>query len=269
MLAVGIPEYRLPKNLLQQEIEGIKKLGVTIQTNMALGKDFNLKDLFKQGFQAVFIATGAHKSLKMNIPGEDSFNGVYHGVDFLRLVNLHQPQPVGEKVAVVGGGNTAIDAARTALRLGAKEVTILYRRTRKEMPAEEAEIEAAEAEGIKIEYLIAPVEVLGDNGQVTGLKCIRMQLGEPDASGRRRPIPLEGSEHERVFDTIIIAVSQSPEIDFNDGQVTFKLTKWNTITVNPETLETGIPGVFAGGDVVTGPDTVITAMSDGKRAAGD
>ena len=267
MLAVGIPEYRLPKKLLQQEIDGIKKLGVTIQTNMALGRDFNLSDLFKQGFQAVFIATGAHKSLKMNIPGEEDFKGVYHGVDFLRHVNLHQPQPIGEKVAVVGGGNTAIDAARTALRLGAKEVTILYRRTRKEMPAEEAEIEAAEAEGVKIEYLIAPVEVLGEKGQVTALKCTQMELGEPDASGRRRPVPVPGSEHLKSFDTVIIAVSQSPEIDFNQGSLTLKLTKWNTITVNPETLETGIPGVFAGGDVVTGPDTVITAMSDGKRAA--
>jgi len=267
MLAVGIPEYRLPKNLLQQEIEGIKKLGVTIQTNMALGQDFNLEDLFQQEFKAVFIATGAHRSLKMNIPGEDSFQGVYHGVDFLRAVNLKQPQPVGEKVAVIGGGNTAIDAARTALRLGAQEVTILYRRTRKEMPAEEAEIIAAEKEGVKIEYLTAPTEVLGEKGQVTGLKCIRMELGEPDSSGRRRPLPIEGSDHNRQFDTVIIAVSQSPEIDFAQGQKALKLSKWQTIVVNPETLETDWPGVFAGGDVVTGPDAVITAMSDGRRAA--
>jgi len=267
MLAVGIPEYRLPKNLLNSEIDYIKKMGVTIKTKMALGKDFSIEDLKKQGYKAIYIATGAHKSLKMKIPGEEDFKGVYHGVDFLRNINLGKPQAVGKQVAVIGGGNTAIDAARTALRSGAKEVTILYRRTRKEMPAEEYEIQAAEEEGVKIQYLVAPVEVLGKAGKVIRLKCIKMELGEPDSSGRRRPVPVEGSEHELAFDTIIIAVSQSPEIDFVCPKAAFNITKWNTLEVNHETLETNIEGVFAGGDVVQGPATVISAMGYGKRAA--
>ncbi|MCX7974319.1 MAG: NAD(P)-binding protein [Candidatus Aminicenantes bacterium] len=266
MLAVGIPKYRLPREILNREIDYIKKMGVTIKTNLALGKDFSIEDLFNQGFKAVYIATGAHKSLKMDIPGED-LAGVWHGVDFLRNVNLGKPQAVGERVAVVGGGNTAIDAARTALRLGAKEVTILYRRTRKEMPAEEAEIRAAEEEGVKIKYLIAPIEVLGKEGKICGVRCIRMELGEPDSSGRRRPVPVKGSEHDLAFDTLLIAVSQAPEIDFISDKTPFKTTRWGTLEVNPETLETNIKGVFAGGDVVLGPATVIAAISDGKRAA--
>ncbi|MCK4430458.1 MAG: FAD-dependent oxidoreductase [Candidatus Aminicenantes bacterium] len=267
MLAVGIPEYRLPKKLLNSEIDYIKGMGVSIKTGIALGKDFSIKDLFKQGYKAIYIATGAHKSLKMKIPGEEEFVGVYHGVDFLRNINLGNSQPVENRVAVIGGGNTATDAARTALRRGAKEVTILYRRTRKEMPAEEAEIQAAEEEGVKIQYLIAPVEVLGKSGKVVGLKCINMELGEPDSSGRRRPVPLEGSKHDLGFDMVIIAVSQSPDIEFVDDQTNFKLSKWNTFEVNQETLETNVQGVFAGGDVVKGPATVILAMGYGKRAA--
>ncbi len=267
MLAVGIPEYRLPKNLLNNEIDYIKKMGVTIKTDTALGKDITLDGLFKKGYKAIYVATGAHKSLKMKIPGEEDYEGVYHGVDFLRNINLGKPQPVGERIAIIGGGNTAIDAARTALRCGAKEVIILYRRTRKEMPAEEYEIQAAEEEGVKIQYLIAPVEVLGKKGKITGLRCIKMQLGEPDSSGRRRPIPIEGSEHDLPFETVIIAVSQSPELDFISSKKSFNVTKWSTLEVNPETLETNIKGVFAGGDVVLGPATVIAALSDGKRAA--
>jgi heterodisulfide reductase subunit A len=267
MLTVGIPEYRLPKKILKRDIEYIKKLGVDIKTNKALGKDFDIKALKKMGYQAVYIATGAHSSRKMDIPGEEEYEGVYHGVDFLRNISLQKPQPVGKNVAIIGGGNTAIDAARTALRLKADEVTILYRRTRKEMPAEEAEIQAAEAEGIRIKYLTAPVEVLGKSGKVTGMKCIKMELGEPDSSGRRRPIPIKGSEYDLKIDTIIIAVSQSPEINYAEKEAQLKLTKWNTIDINPDTMETEIKGVFAGGDVARGPDAVITAMGDGKRAA--
>jgi heterodisulfide reductase subunit A len=267
MLAVGIPEYRLPKKLLNQEIDYIKKMGVTIGTGKALGKDLTIEGLFKKGCKAIYIATGAHKSLKMKIPGEEDFKGVYHGVDFLRNINLGKSQPVGERVAIIGGGNTAIDAARTALRCGAKEAIILYRRTRKEMPAEEYEIQAAEEEGVKIKYLVAPVEVLGKAGKITGLKCIKMELGEPDSSGRRRPVPIEGSEHDLSFDTVIIAVSQSPELEFVGRKASLNLTKWSTLEVNPETLETNLKGVFAGGDVVQGPATVIAAMGDGKRAA--
>lgn len=267
MLAVGIPEYRLPKKLLNLEINYIKKMGVTIKTDRELGKDFSLEELFKQGYRAVYLATGAHKSLRMEIPGEEELEGVYHGVNFLCNINLGKPQPVGNKVAIIGGGNTAIDAARTALRTGAKEVFLLYRRTQKEMPAEKAEIKAAEEEGVKIHYLIAPVEVLGKSGKVTGLKCIRMELGELDSSGRRQPVPVKGSEQNFNFDTVIMAVSQSPELGFLKKDLPILTTKWNTLKVNPETLETDIKGVFAGGDVVRGPNSVITAMSDGKRAA--
>ncbi|MDH5384317.1 MAG: FAD-dependent oxidoreductase [Candidatus Aminicenantes bacterium] len=267
MLAVGIPEYRLPKELLNTEIDFIKKMGVSIKTRMELGKDFSIEDLFKKAYKAVYIATGAHKSLKMRIPGEEEFEGVYHGVDFLRNINLGTPQAIGSQVAIIGGGNTAIDAARTALRCGAKEVTILYRRTRKEMPAEEYEIQAAEEEGVRIQYMVAPVEVIGKSGKITALKCIKMKLGELDSSGRARPIPIEGSEHDLPFDTVIIAVSQVPEIDYLSPEVPLMLSKWSTIETNPETLETNIKGVFAGGDVVRGPATVILAMSDGKRAA--
>jgi heterodisulfide reductase subunit A len=267
MLAVGIPEYRLPKKLLNCEIDYIEKMGVTIETGKALGKDYSLQDLFKKGYKAVYIATGAHKSLKMNIPGEEDFDGVYHGVDYLRNISLGMSQPTGKNVAVIGGGNTAIDAARTAFRCGADEVTILYRRTRKEMPAEEVEIKAAEEEGVQIRYLVAPVDVIGKSGKLTTLKCIKMELGEPDSSGRRRPVPIEGSEHDLSFDTVIIAVSQSPELEFIDSKISLELTEWNTLQVDPETMETNIEGVFAGGDVVRGPLTVISAMSDGKRAA--
>jgi heterodisulfide reductase subunit A len=267
MLAVGIPEYRLPKELLNAEIDLIKKMGVSIKTGMALGKDFSIEDLFKEGYKAVYIATGAHKSLKMKIPGEEEFKGVYHGVDFLRNINLGTAQPVGRQVAIIGGGNTAIDSARTALRCGAKEVTILYRRTRKEMPAEEYEIQAAEEEGVRIQYMVAPVEVIGKSGKISALKCIKMKLGELDSSGRARPIPIQGSEHDLQFDNVIIAVSQSPEIDYVSPKASLVLSKRNTIEANPETLETNIKGVFAGGDVVRGPATVILAMSDGRRAA--
>ncbi len=267
MLAVGIPEYRLPEELLNREIEYIQKMGVSIQTDKALGDDFSIKDLFQQGFKAIYIATGAHKSMKMRILGEEEYEGVYHGVDFLRSINLGESQPVGRRVAIVGGGNTAIDAARTALRQGADEVVILYRRTRKEMPAAEAEIQAAEEEGVEIQYLIAPVEVLGKSGKMVGLRCIKMELGEPDSSGRRRPIPIEGSEHDLDFDTVLIAVSQSPDIDFIGEKSDLETSKWDTIIVNKETMETNIPGVFAGGDVYRGPDAVITAMADGKLCA--
>jgi heterodisulfide reductase subunit A len=267
MLAVGIPEYRLPKKLLNHEIDYIKGMGISIKTGMALGKDFSIDDLSRKGFKAIYIATGAHQSLKMKIPGEEEFEGVCLGLDFLRDINLGNSPHVGGRAAVIGGGNTAIDAARTALRCGAKEVMILYRRARKEMPADEAEIQAAEEEGVKIQYLVAPVEVLGKLGHVVGLKCIKMELGEPDASGRRRPIPIENSDFEIPFDTVIMAVSQSPEIDFATQKTAFKISKWNTLEINPETLETNIKGVFAGGDVAQGPETVINAMCDGKRAA--
>jgi len=268
MLAVGIPEYRLPKRLLNFEIDYIKRMGVRILTDKRLGKDFTLKELFAQGYKSVFIATGAHKGIELGVPGEEA-RGVFQGVEYLRKVALGIPQPLGRRVAIIGGGNTAIDCARTALRMGASHVTILYRRTRAEMPALPEEIEDAEAEGVSIAYLTAPAEVLlGDHEQVRGLRCIRMMLGEPDASGRRRPIPIHGSDFELDFDSVIVAIGQRPDSEsFARAADGLAISRDGTIQVNAETLETSVKGVFAGGDACLGPATVIAAMGMGKRAA--
>jgi heterodisulfide reductase subunit A len=268
MLAIGIPEYRLPKKLLEMEIDYMKGMGIKFKTNSKLGADFTIDDLVKQGFKTIFVAIGAHKGVKLYVPGED-MEGVLSGVDFLRRVNLGISVEVGKHVAVIGGGNTAIDAARTALRCGAEKVTILYRRTKREMPASSEEISDAESEGIHVAFLTAPTEVLGKNGKVSGLKCTRMKLGEPDSSGRRRPIPIPNSEHDLEFDTVIAAISQSPEISSLNGNSNIKMdsTKWDTLKVNPETLQTNVPYIFSAGDVVLGPSTIIAAMGGGRRAA--
>ena len=266
MLAVGIPEYRLPKHFLAMEINYLKDLGIQFKTNTKIGTDITIDELFSDGYSAIFIAIGAHKSIKLDIPGEDA-DGVISGIEFLRKVNIGIGIDIGKNVAVIGGGNTAIDAARTALRLGARKVTILYRRTKFEMPASEEEIEDAEAEGIHIAYLTAPVEILKENGKVKALKCIRMTLGEPDSSGRRRPIPIPNSEHILEFDKVIVAISQTPDLQGLQMNNTFITTKWGTLQTNLETLETNVKGVFAGGDVVLGPSTVIASMGQGRRAA--
>lgn len=267
MLAVGIPEYRLPKRLLNFEIDYIRRMGVRIVTDRRLGRDFTLRQLFDQGFKAVFVATGAHQGLPLGIPGEQA-RGVFQGLAFLRKAGLGMPPPLGKRVAVVGGGNTAIDCARTALRLGVPEVTILYRRSRGEMPALPDEIGDAEQEGVSISYLTAPVEVLQQNGRARGLRCVRMELGEPDASGRRRPIPVPGSEFELDFDSVLLAIGQKPDDALAgtsaDG---IAFSRDGTVQVNAETLATGMKGVFAGGDNCLGPSTVIAAMGMGKRAA--
>lgn len=264
MLYVGIPEYRLPKKVLMQEIKWIERFGVEIKTNTPIGQHLKIDDLFEQGYSAVFIAVGAHRSRKLGIEGEDA-EGVIHGVDFLRKVNLGEEVRIGKKVAVVGGGDVAIDAARVARRLGS-DVTILYRRSRAEMPAREDEIEQAEAEGVKIEFLVTPVEVLTEGGKVKGVRCIRMKLGEPDASGRRRPIPIEGSEFEMEIDTLIPAIGQAPDTSFLK-EAGIKLTDRGTIEVDPVTLQTSREGIFAGGDCHTGPGIAIEAIAAGKRAA--
>lgn len=264
MLAVGIPEYRLPKEILKFEIESIKKLGVEIKTNIGIGKDVQILDLKKE-YKAVFIATGAHKGLKLRIDGED-MKGVIDAVEFLRKVNLGEEVNIGKKVVVIGGGNAAIDAARVAKRFG-KNVQIIYRRTKIEMPAEENEIEEAVAEGIDIEFLAAPVKVLSSNGKVEAVECVRMKLGDVDKSGRRRPVPVEQSEFTVKLDTLIPAIGQEPDITFLTNGSNVKISKWNTIEVNPETLYTNEEGIFAGGDVVTGPNTVTDAMAQGKVAA--
>ena len=266
MLAVGIPEYRLPKRVLEAEIETIKALGVDIRLNTRIGKDISLEDLKKQGFKAIFIAIGAHLGQKLGAPGED-LEGVVNAIDFLREVNLGQRTGVPRRVAVIGGGNAAIDAARTALRLGAKEVHILYRRTREEMPAEPYEVMEAEKEGIRIHFLTAPSRILGKAGKVTNMECIRMVLGEFDRTGRRRPVPVVGSEFIIDVDLIIPAISQQPDISFVPRDSGIETTRWSTILANPKTFATGADGIFAGGDCVTGPDTVIGAIGQGRCAA--
>ncbi|MHC4309018.1 MAG: FAD-dependent oxidoreductase [Planctomycetota bacterium] len=264
MLAVGIPQYRLPRDILDYEIDVIKKTGVEIKTNTTVGKDVSFEDI-KKDYDAVFITTGAHRGLKLHIEGEQ-LNGVIDAVDFLRKVSLGQEPQIGQKVAVIGGGNAAVDAARTAHRLG-KDVKIYYRRTRNEMPALREETEEAIREGIRIELLVAPVRAVGSNGTLTDIEFIRMKLGEVDASGRARPIPIEGSQFIVEVDTLIPAISQEPNIKSVIKDSGLKFTKWDTIEADPETLYTGVEGLFAGGDAVSGPDTVTKAMADGKIAA--
>jgi NADH-quinone oxidoreductase subunit F len=266
MLAVGIPEYRLPKKTLKKEINVLEDLGVVFKTNVRLGTDISLDEL-KQKHDAVFVAVGAHKGQKLGIPGEDA-HGVFDAVTFLRSVNLGEPQDLkGRTVLVIGGGNAAIDAARSSLRLDAKRVSILYRRTRIEMPALEEEIEEAEREGIEIKSLVIPKRVVVRGGKVGGLECVEASLGEFDRSGRRRPVPKEGSDFIVDADVVIAAVGQAVETDGLTGKGNVELSGRGTMVADPKTCATGIEGVFAGGDCVTGPDTVIEAIAAGKRAA--
>lgn len=265
MLAWGIPEYRLPKDILNSEIDAIKELGVEIKTNTSIGKDITLDNLFSKGYKAVFIATGAPVNLKLGIPGEE-VEGVIDPIEFLKKYNLEKEAKIGKKVAVIGGGNTAIDAARTAWRLGA-DVTILYRRTRPEMPANEEEIDETIEEGIKIEFLTLPIEAYAENGKLTKIKCTRMALSDFDKSGRRRPVPVEGSDFEMEIDTLIPAIGQQPDLAFLNGNTKLNISKWKTLEVDPETMATNVQGIFAGGDVVSGPANVLEAMQAGKIAA--
>jgi len=266
MLAVGIPEYRLPKDILNAEIDYIRELGVEIRTNTRIGVDLTIQDLKQEGYKAIFLAVGSHISRKLGIEGED-LQGVVHGVHFLRDINLGKKVSLGKKVAVIGGGNVAIDSVRTALRLGAEEAFIIYRRSIEEMPANEEEIEEAEEEGIKIHYLVAPVRILGKDGRVVGLECIRMKLGEPDGSGRRRPIPIEDSGFVMDVDAVIPAIGQSLDTAFMSPEIGLKLNKGDTIEIDSVTYATNIPGIFAGGDAASGPATVIEAIAAGKEAA--
>ena len=265
MLRVGIPDYRLPKKILEEEILAtVKNLGVEIRTNVCVGEDLPFEEIFPSGYRAVFIATGSHKSRKLGIPGEN-LKGVFSGLEFLREVNLGERLDLGEKTVVVGGGNAAVDAARSVLRMGLKEAIVLYRRGREEMPAIESEVEAAEKEGIEINYLAAPVRILNRDGQVCGLECIRMRLGEYDSSGRRRPLPIESSEFIVEADSIISAVGQSADLSFLPSSL--RTNNGGNLSVDPHTLATAQPGVFAGGDVITGPATVVEAIAAGRRAA--
>ncbi|HHZ12674.1 MAG TPA: NADPH-dependent glutamate synthase [Clostridiales bacterium] len=275
VLIYGIPEFRLPESLVRKEIEGIKDLGVKIHTNIIIGKTITIDELLEQGFKAVFIGSGAGLPKFMNIPGEN-LNGVYSANEYLTRINLmkaydfpnnHTPIKVGHRVSVVGGGNVAMDAARSALRLGAEEVRIVYRRSEKEMPARLEEIHHAKKEGIIFDTLVNPVEVIGDNGWVTGLKCVRMELGEPDSSGRRRPIEIPDSEFIQDVDIVIMAIGTSPNPLIVSTTPDLKAHSWGGIIVDEETGETSKEGVYAGGDAVTGAATVILAMEAGKKAA--
>jgi heterodisulfide reductase subunit A len=266
MLAVGIPDYRLPRAVLNREIARIRSLGVQLELNTPVGgKGGPSLDDLHSDHDAVFVAIGAHQERQLRIVGED-LEGVAPGAVFLRKLNLGQPVVVGRRVAVVGGGNVAIDAARSALRLGAESVTIVYRRSRAEMPASAWEIEDAEEEGIHFHFLANPVRILGENGRVLGLECIRMELGEPDSSGRRRPIPIEGSDFGLAVDMVIPAIGQTPDLGSMGGSG-LPVTRWGTLAADPDTLATHVPGIFAGGDAVSGPGTAIEAIAAGKRAA--
>lgn len=263
MLAVGIPEFRLPRNILNMEIDGIRQLGVEMKTNHRFHFDGNGKTFQKLGFHAVFISIGAHRSLKLNIPGE-SLRGVLRGVEFLRDVNLGKGIKTGKKVVVIGGGNVAIDASRLALRLGAEEVEIYYRRSRDEIPAILEEVEEAMREGVKIHFLASPVKIIGRGEKAVGIECVRMKLGEPDGTGRRRPIPMKGSTFNVRADTLIAAIGQRVD---QRGLKGLDINKDGTIRVNSEMGETSIKGIFAGGDVVTGPGWAIDAIAAGKKGA--
>ncbi len=264
--AVYIPEYRLPKDILNLDIENIKKTGVEIRTNTRVGKDISF-DQLRDDYNAVFIAAGAHESRKLGVPNEDA-DGVLDAMEFLKAVNLKKGVKVGKRVGVIGGGNAAVDAARVAMRLeGCEKVHLIYRRTRNEMPAFKEEVDAAIDEGIDIVYLAAPSKIVTQQGRITGIECIRMELGPRDESGRRRPVPIKGSEFVVELDTLLVAIGEVPDVSFLGEMCGVEVSKRNTIAVNRETLATNVEGVFAGGDIVTGPNTLIEAVAAGKRAA--
>ncbi len=269
MLYCAIPPYRLPRDIIEKEINSLLDENITLKCNTALGRDITIDGLFEDGYKAVFLALGAHKSRPLQLENED-VPGIYPSIEFLKAFNMRGEQLARGRVGVIGGGNSAIDAARTALRQkDVDSVTILYRRTRDEMPAFAEEIEAADQEGISIQTLVTPTKVITTNGRLSGLECVRNELGDIDSSGRRRPVPLKGTEHVIELDTLIIAISEDPEIDAISPthESGIEITKSNTIQVDSTTLMTNRPGVFAGGDVITGPNTVIEAIADGKKAA--
>jgi putative selenate reductase YgfK subunit len=267
MLRVGVPAYRLPKDVLNEEIKAILDLGIEVKTGVRISDKVKIADLFDQGYKAVFLAIGAHKDRKLGIPGEDEFEGVVSAVSFLRDVNEKRNPKVGRKVAVVGGGNTAVDSARSVLRVGAETVQMIYRRSKDEMPAAQEEVEEAIQEGVQIAYLTSPLEILGEDGKVSGLKCIKNELGEPDASGRRSPEPVPGSEFTLDVDTVIAAIGQAPESSLLADELELAEGAQRIAVKDPDSLATGLPGVFVGGDAVTGPATAVKAIAAGKRAA--
>ena len=275
VLVYGIPEFRLPKKIVAAEVENLKKLGVKIELNVIIGRTYTLHELFEEGFKAIFVANGAGLPVFLRVPGEN-FKGVYSANEYLTRVNLmgayefpkcDTPIMRGRQVAVVGGGNVAMDSVRTAKRLGAEKATIVYRRSGKEMPARVEEVHHARDEGIVFEMLTNPIRILGDDdGWVAGMECLRMELGEPDESGRRRPVPIEGSNFTIDADVVVVAIGARANPLISGATPDLKINRWGYIEVD-ENLQTSIPGVFAGGDIVRGSATVILAMGDGRQAA--
>lgn len=276
VLIYGIPEFRLPKKIVQAEVDYIKRLGVEVRTDILVGRTFTIEDLFKKGYDAVFIGSGAGLPLFLNIPGENLL-GIYSANEFLIRVNLMKsyqfplydtPLKVGKKVAVIGGGNVAMDSARSAIRCGAEQVSIIYRRSKEELPARKEELLNAEEEGVNFKFLVAPTRFIGDEqGRVNAIELVTMELGEPDASGRRRPIPINGSETIMKVDTVIVAIGRTPNPVIQTVTKGLQTTEHGTIVADPETGQTKLPGIFTGGDIMTGEATVINAMGSGKRAA--
>ena len=265
MMAIGIPDYRLPRVELNRDIDDIRELGVEIKLNTAIGLDVEFEELERE-YDAVLLAVGAQRSQRLGIPGED-LRGVIPATNFLKDFNLNPETKLEGDVAVVGGGSTAMDAARSALRAGARSVHILYRRTRVEMPAQAEEVRAAIAEGIQLHELVAPVQVLSSEGRVRGVRCQRMVLSEPDEKGRRKPVPVLGTEFDIPIDIVLVAIGEAPDPSFLPEGTSVGVAPWGGLLINPQTLATGAPGVFAAGDVTYGPKTIINAAAHGRQAA--
>jgi NADPH-dependent glutamate synthase beta subunit-like oxidoreductase/NAD-dependent dihydropyrimidine dehydrogenase PreA subunit len=266
MMAIGIPDYRLPRAALNRDIDAMRELGVEIRLNTAIGRDVSLDDLQKE-FAAVLLAVGAQRSQRLGVPGEVELQGVIPATTFLKDFNLDPDTKLEGAVAVVGGGSTAMDAARSALRAGARSVHILYRRSRVEMPAQAEEVRAALAEGIQLHELVAPVQILSSAGKVRGVRCQRMSLSEPDDKGRRKPVPLLGTEFDLPVEIVLVAIGEAPDPSFLPEGTSVGVAPWGGLLINPQSLATGAPGVFAAGDVTYGPKTIIHAAAHGRQAA--
>jgi len=269
MSAVGIPDYRLPRDIVRYETSLVEQLGVEIRYNTQVGKEVTLSQMLEQGYKAIYIAVGAQTNTPMGVEGEDKgYKGFIPGVYYLLEINLgRDPYPEGKRVVVVGGGNVAIDCVRSSFRIGKSDVNLVYRRTKKEMPADRVEIHDAEEEGVKFHYLCNPVRIVEKDGKVVGMECIRMELGEPDESGRRRPVPIKGSEFFIEADIVIPAIGQAIDLSFLQERDGVKTTKRSTIAVQEGTFQTSREGIFSGGDCVIGPDVLVRAAGHGKRAA--
>jgi len=265
-MSICIPDYRLPRAELTRDIDAMRDLGVEFRLNTAIGRDITLDELQEQ-FSAVLLAVGAQRSQRLGVPGEAELHGVIPATTFLKEFNLEPATRLEGDVAVVGGGSTAMDAARSALRAGARSVHILYRRTREEMPAQAEEVRAALAEGIQLYELVAPIEILGEGRQVRGVRCRRMQLSEPDEKGHRSPVPLPGTEFDLPVDTILVAIGEAPDPSFLPEGTSVGVAPWGGLLINPVTLATGAPGVFAAGDVTYGPKSIINAAAHGRKGA--